>query len=172
MGLLTEWAALIVFPSLMAYAAASDLLTMTISNRVSVALVVGFLIIAGVSGVPLRDIIVVHLACGAAVLVLTFGLFAFSWIGGGDAKLAAATAVWLGWDNLFDYGLQASLLGAGLTIGILYFRKYRLPPSLGAKAWLVRLHAAGNGVPYGIALSIAGLALYPDSAVWNAVGAV
>ena len=171
MGLLTEWAALIVFPCLMAYAAASDLLTMTISNRVSAALIGGFGLIAVLSHMPVYDILVVHVACGAAVLVVTFALFAFGWIGGGDAKLAASTAVWLGWDNLFTYSLEASILGAGLTIGILYFRKYRLPPPLIAKAWLARLHTAGNGVPYGIALAIAGLAIYPDTAVWTAVGA-
>ena len=171
MGLLTEWAALIVFPSLMAYAAACDFLTMTISNRVSIALVAAFVLIALISGLSVHDILVFHLACGAAVLVLTFGLFAFGWIGGGDAKLAAATAVWLGWEHLFDYGLEASVLGAALTIGILYFRKYRLPPQLSTTAWAARLHAAGNGVPYGIALAIAGLVLYPETAVWVAVGA-
>ena len=59
------------------------------------------------------------------MLVLTFALFAFGWIGGGDAKLAAATAVWIGWHGLSDYGLLASLLGAALTLAILYFRKTR-----------------------------------------------
>ena len=110
-----------------------------------------------------------HLACGAAVLVLTFILFAFGWIGGGDAKLAAATAVWLGWTHLFDYGLQASLLGAVLTIGIVSWRKSALPAMLVDRRWIMRLHAAGNGVPYGIALAIAGLIIYPDTAVWTAV---
>ena len=166
-----ELAALVFFPALMAYAAVSDLLTMTISNRVSIALVAGFLAMAYGSGMPLTVILSDHIACGAAVLVLTFALFAFGWIGGGDAKLAAATAVWLGWPNLFDYGLQASVLGAVLTVGILYLRKYRLPPGLRARKWLARLHAAGNGVPYGIALAVAGLAIYPETAVWAAVSA-
>ena len=125
-----ELAALVFFPALMAYAAASDLLTMTISNRVSIALVAASWCWPMRPACRLPVISDVHLACGAAVLVLTFALFAFGWIGGGDAKLAAATAVWLGWTNLFDYGLQASVLGAGLTLGILYLRKYRLPPEL------------------------------------------
>ncbi len=164
-----EVGALVFFPALMAYAAASDLLTMTISNRVSIALVAGFIAMACASGMPLPVILSVHIACGAAVLVLTFLLFAFGWIGGGDAKLAAATAVWLGWPNLFDYGLQASILGAVLTLGILYLRKYSLPPGLRTRKWLARLHTAGNGVPYGIALAVAGLAIYPETAVWAAV---
>ena len=110
-----------------------------------------------------------HLACGAAVLAITFTLFAFGWIGGGDAKLAAATAVWLGWTNLFDYGLQASLLGAVLTGGIVYWRKFALAPRLKARSWIARLHAAGNGVPYGIALAVAGLVLYPETSIWSVV---
>ncbi len=159
---------LLLFPLLMAYSAASDLLTMTISNRVSIALVLGFAGVALASGMPLATLLGMHLACGAAVLVLTFALFACGWIGGGDAKLAAATAVWLGWANLYEYGLAASVLGAGLTLGILALRKHALPPVLATRDWAVRIHTAGNGVPYGIALAIAGLALYPDTAAWLA----
>ena len=49
-----EVAALVFFPALMAYAAASDLLTMTISNRVSIALVVGFAGVALACGMPAK----------------------------------------------------------------------------------------------------------------------
>ncbi len=160
--------ALTIFPLLMAYAAFSDLFTMTISNRIAILLVIGFVSLAALMGMPLT-MLALHLAAGIAVLVLTFVLFARGWIGGGDAKLAAATAVWLGWDNLAAYGLQASLLGAGLTLGILVLRKRELPVPLMRHAWIARLHAAGTGVPYGIALAVAGLSLYPDTAVWNGV---
>ncbi len=169
--MILELATLILFPTLMAYAAMSDLLTMTISNRVSVALVLGFGVLALACGMPALTLLENHAACGAAVLALTFTLFAFGWIGGGDAKLAAATAVWLGWGNLFAYGLQASLLGAGLTLAILYWRKMALSPALLSRAWIARLHAAGTGVPYGIALAAAGLALYPETPLWSAVTA-
>lgn len=161
-------AVLVLFPMLMAYAAASDLLTMTISNGISIALVAGFAVVALATGMPVATLVETHLACGAAVLALTFAFFARGWIGGGDAKLAAATAVWLGWSHLFDYGLAASSLGAALTFGILAIRKRELPSILSGRAWAERLHLAGNGVPYGIALAVAGLALYPDTAVWAA----
>ena len=49
---------LLLFPALMAFAASSDLLTMTISNKVSLALAAGFLILApaaeGFEQTPLR----------------------------------------------------------------------------------------------------------------------
>jgi prepilin peptidase CpaA len=98
--------------------------------------------------------------------------FAFDWIGGGDAKLAAATAVWLGWSNIADYGLIASVLGAGLTLGIVWFRKYGMPSWLVQIPWVARLHDADNGVPYGVALAAAGLFLYPQSQIWQTVAAV
>ena len=162
-------ATLVLFPLLMAYAAWSDLFTMTISNRVSILLVAAFVVMALSSGMPLVTVIEMHLATGLAVLVMTFVFFARGWIGGGDAKLAAATAVWLGWTHLFDYGLQASVLGAGLTLGLLYLRKMTLPIPLMEQAWIARLHHKGNGVPYGIALAIAGLSIYPETAFWHAV---
>src|SRR3954451_24241235 len=90
-----EAALLLVFPGLMAYAAASDLLTMTIPNRRSLALVAAFALFAVASGVS-AEAMLLHLAAGAVVLAGTFAMFAFGWIGGGDAKLAAVTALWLG----------------------------------------------------------------------------
>lgn len=164
-----DLAALTIFPLLMAFAAMSDILTMTIANRISLLLVIGFVILAALAGMPPRTIGLDHLACGAAVLLLTFTLFAFGWIGGGDAKLAAATAVWIGWSNLSDYGLLASALGAVLTIMILKFRKLSLPRFWRSQPWLARLHDRGNGVPYGVALAIAGLVLYPDTSVWHRI---
>lgn len=162
-------AVMIVFPSLMAYAGSTDLLTMKIANWVSVALVAAFIGLAQISGMPFSDILEMHLVCGLAVLLLTFSLFAFGWIGGGDAKLAAATAVWVGWDNLASYGLIASLGGGVLTLLILAARRVDLPEILDRQPWIKRLHTNGNGVPYGIALAFAGLTLYPDTAIWSAV---
>src|SRR5690348_14857479 len=88
---------LLLFPALMAFAASSDLLTMTISNRISLILAGGFLVLAVSIGMPLTEI-GMHIAAGFAVLAVAFACFAFGWIGGGDAKLAAATALWLGFD--------------------------------------------------------------------------
>lgn len=164
-GIMLEFATLLFFPALMVFAAISDLLTMTISNRVSIALAVLFIAMAFACGLPATEILW-HLACGAAMLVLTFGLFAGGWIGGGDAKLAAATAIWLGFDHLGDYALSASVLGGLLTISIIGLRKWPLPGVLVARQWATRLHEPGTGIPYGIALASAGLILYPQTAIW------
>jgi prepilin peptidase CpaA len=138
---------------------------MTISNRVSMALAVLFVVMAVACGLP-GTVIMWHLVSGAAMLVLTFGLFARGWIGGGDAKLAAATAIWLGFDHLGDYALSAGALGGLLTLMIILLRKWPLPSALLARQWVARLYAPSTGIPYGIALASAGLMLYPETAIW------
>src|ERR1700704_5247993 len=93
--MILDIARLMLFPALMAFAAASDLFTMTISNRVSLALAAAFLVLAVLSGMPFHDMLS-HIGAGAAVLVVAFACFAMGWIGGGDAKVAAAAALWFG----------------------------------------------------------------------------
>jgi prepilin peptidase CpaA len=167
-----EAATLLFFPALMAFAAISDLLTMTISNRVSIALAVLFIAMAFACGLPATEILW-HLACGAAMLVFAFGLFARGWIGGGDAKLAAATAIWLGFDHLGDYALSASVLGGLLSVSIIVLRIWPLPGVLLlARQWAIRLHEPGTGIPFGIALANAGLILYPETAIWLGAAAI
>jgi prepilin peptidase CpaA len=155
---------LLVFPGLMAFAASSDLVTMTISNKVSLALVGGFLLVAGASGLNGSDI-AMHLAAGGTVLLLGFACFACGWIGGGDAKLAAGTALWLGFEGLLPYLFVASLVGGGLTLLMLKFRQLPLPRLLQGQDWAERLHRKDAGVPYGVALAAAALLIYPES-VW------
>ena len=164
---MTDLLILSLFPLLMAYAAASDLLSMTISNRVSLILIAGFAATAAAVGLPWHDL-GMHLAAGGLVLVITFSLFAAGWIGGGDAKLAAATALWIGWDHLLDYGLVASLFGGALTLALLQFRTLPLPRFTEGLPWLLRLHHEKTGIPYGIALAAAGLVVYSDSPIWKA----
>jgi prepilin peptidase CpaA len=99
------------------------------------------------------------------VLAVAFVFFARGWIGGGDAKLAAATALWFGFDHLLDYLLYASLFGGALTLLILQFRNLPLPAPLARQPWIVRLHETNEGIPYGIALAAAALAIYPQT-IW------
>ena len=137
---------LLLFPALMAFAASSDLFTMTISNRVSLALTAGFFLLALAVGMSASDILS-HVGAGGAVLVVTFCFFARGWIGGGDAKLAAATALWLGFDHLLNFALYASLIGGVLTLLIVRFRLLPLPEPLARQAWVRRLHRLDGGVP-------------------------
>jgi prepilin peptidase CpaA len=151
-----------LFPALMAFAAASDLLTMTISNRVSLALAAGFLVVALASGMGLSDILL-HVGAGAAVLTVAFACFAMGWVGGGDAKVAASAALWFGFADLMNYLVYASIFGGALTLLLLQFRQWPLPYALAGQTWLLRLHAKESGIPYGIALALGALTIYPET---------
>ncbi len=162
--MVTDTIRLLLFPALMAFAASSDLFTMTISNRLSLALAAGFFLLTPLMGIGLASF-GLHVGAAALVLVVAFVFFTQGWIGGGDAKLAAATALWFGFDHLLDYLIYASLFGGALTLLILQFRKLPLPATLARQAWIQRLHDSAGGVPYGIALAAAALAVYPKT-VW------
>jgi prepilin peptidase CpaA len=153
---------LLLFPALMAFAAASDLFTMTISNRVSLALAAGFLALALLSGMGFYDLLL-HVGAGASVLAAAFTCFAMGWVGGGDAKVAAAAALWFGFGYILDYLLYASLFGGVLTLLLLQFRQWPLPYALACQPWLLKLHAKESGIPYGIALAIGALMIYPET---------
>jgi len=159
---------LLLFPALIAFAASSDLLTMTISNRISLALAAGFLVLAAISGMGFAEI-GMHFAAAALVLVVGFACFSFGWIGGGDAKLAAAIALWFGFDYLLEYLVYASLFGGALTLLLIQFRLLPLPALFARQPWIMRLHEKGGGVPYGIALAAAALMVYPQTGWMSAI---
>ncbi len=145
-----------------------DLLTFTIPDRLRAALALGYLVFAALLGVSAVDMLL-NISCALVILIIAFVMFNLGWIGGGDAKLAAATAAWLGWAAILDYGLAAALFGGILTLIILGARTAPLPAIFGRIDWLARLHNANAGVPYGIALAAAGLMQYPNSSIWAAI---
>ena len=157
---------LLIFPLLMAFAAASDLLTMRISNRLVLLLVAAFFVVALLAGLTLQQL-AMHVAFAVLVLVIAFAFFAFGWIGGGDAKFAAATALWLGGELLLPYIVYAGLFGGALTLAVLALRRLPLMPLIAGTGWLARLHDAKAGVPYGIALAAAGIAVYSRSPIFE-----
>ena len=153
-----------VFPALMAFAAAYDLTTMTIPNKLTAAVAVAFVAVVVLCRLPASEV-AWHLAAGLLVLAATFAMFAAGWMGGGDAKLAAGVALWLGFADLLDYLMLASILGGALTVGLLLARRYPLPIMLARVPWALKLHAPDTGIPYGIALAIAALVVLPHTEI-------
>ena len=158
----------VVFAFSMAYAAFSDLFTMTIANRVSLLLIATFAIVAPFTGMDLAAY-GMHFAAGALVLIITFGLFALGGMGGGDAKLLSATAVWCGFGMpIVEYMVYATFFGGLLTIALLLWRGSMVAQMVGGRFdFLDTLGRKDVGVPYGIALGIAGLVVAPSMPLIN-----
>jgi prepilin peptidase CpaA len=64
----------------------------------------------------------------------------------------------------------ASLLGGLLTLMILRFRAMPLPAMLARQEWVQRLHRTDAGIPYGIALALAALLIYPNTPWMTSLG--
>jgi prepilin peptidase CpaA len=160
--MILELAIMFLFPAVMVLAGAMDIFTMTIPNRIALGLVAGFFALVPFAGFG-WDVIALHVATGAAMLVLGIGAFAAGWVGGGDAKLFAGASLWMGPEYIYQFSLVAALFGGVLTLVLLGLRMLPLPDALSRSSWIARLHDAGRGAPYCTALAAAGLIVYPDT---------
>ena len=160
-------------PALFVAAAVFDLATYTIPNFVPGAMIVLFAALAAVmaiSGHPLSlDEIGMHVLAGFIGLFAGAVFFALRWVGGGDAKLFAAAALWLGFDALFQYAVLGAVLGGCFTIGILMVRQIPLPAILTTMPWFARLTDRKQGVPYGVTLAMAALTMWPGTELFRLV---
>jgi prepilin peptidase CpaA len=130
---------LFAFPALVIIAALQDAVTYTIPNWISLALLAVFPAAALASGLPLSAM-GAHFAVATGALVLGMGLFALGWMGGGDAKLMAAAALWLGWPSVAGMILYTAIAGGGLSIALVMIRSSRARAlMLLGPSWLVRL---------------------------------
>lgn len=158
-----------IIPLLMAIAVAYDVFSMTLPNGLSLALIAGFVPAAAFAGIGWEAAALsVVVAFGA--LIVSFGMFSAGWIGGGDAKFFVATCLWMGPEHILSYVVWAAVMGGLLTVGLLFLRSIPLPAVLNSQNWIARLHNPKEGVPYGVALAVAGLLVYPDTPIPAALG--
>ena len=150
----------LVFPAAMIYAGWRDVVSYEVPNWVSVCLVVAFAGGATLAGLALATM-AWHLAAGVVVLIVGWGLFALGVVGGADAKMLAAAAVWTGWSTLAEYMLVVGLSGGVLALGLIVWRRISLPARWAEREWLRRLHAKDSGLPYCAAIGFAGLWIFP-----------
>ncbi len=157
-----ELCVLLIFPFAIIFAAISDALSFTISNKISLALFAGFILLVPFSGLSLAEI-GTHIIVGFLMLVMGFILFARGYFGGGDAKIVAVASLWLGPDYTGLFILFAAVYGGILSLIILKIYTTPLPPFLANQKWLVNYQTGAAAVPYGIAIGLSGLSIYPYS---------
>lgn len=151
-----------IFPAIMAFAAVMDLLTMTIPNKVSIALVAGFIVAGLFTGLTATEF-AAHFGAGAVVLAASIVLFALGGFGGGDGKLLSAAALWIGFEGLVTYLAFVGIAGGVLAIAILLYRRMPAVEALPLPDWALKLHHRGSGIPYGMAIAAGALMIYPKT---------
>lgn len=163
---------LILFPAGVIVAALKDATSFTIPNWVSGAIVLAFFPVALIVQLPLGAFGVCLLA-GLIALVCGMGMYAAGWCGGGDAKLLAACALWLGWSGAPVFLLATGLAGGALAASLILARK----GIIGAYAsttpgWFGRLMSPEEDLPYGLAIAVGALAAFPFSPLVQSVGSL
>jgi len=155
-------AAAAIFAFAMVYAGLTDLTTMRIRNNLCLWLFGSYAALAPFVGFTVEQI-AWSAAFAAALLAVSFILFAFGWMGGGDGKLLAVTALWLGVDHAPAFLIYTGLFGGALTLAVLQLRLVGLPAFLGSRPWITRLQSDNSGVPYGVAITLAALVVFPQT---------
>jgi len=151
-------------PALTIVAALRDATTMTIPNWVSVALALLFLPAALAAGLTWPQIGLGFGLCLAG-LVAGMAMFAMNWIGGGDAKLLAAVAPWMGLSAIGPFLLFTGLAGGALSILLIGARQAPLLAGLPMPNWLHRLLEPKGDIPYGLAIAAGALMAFPQSSL-------
>lgn len=157
-------------PALVIIAGLKDLTSMTIPNWISLILIGAFFPTALAVGLPLSTV-AAHVGVAILALFVGAGMFALRWIGGGDAKLAAATTLWLGFGMTLPYLAYTAILGGVLTLAILLLRRAPMPGMVASVPWLARLLDRKQGIPYGVAMALAGLLTYSNTVIFERLAA-
>lgn len=166
--MIAEILLLAVFPALLAVAAGWDLANFTIPNFLTLTVAGTFVLFAlALQLTPAEAGL--HLLASLIGLAIGFALFSLGYIGGGDAKLYASVALWLGPHDLLPYTLMSAILGGGLALTLLALRELPLPAGLARQDWIARLHDRQTGIPYGVALAAAALVILPKAEILRLV---
>ncbi|WDI33193.1 prepilin peptidase [Hyphococcus flavus] len=157
-----------VFPAALLIAAANDIYEFKIPNWLSIILVAVYPA-AGLAVGASASVLVEGALLGAAALTVGFALFAGKIVGGGDAKLFAAAAPWLGLSSIGIFLFNTAVAGIFLAIAMGMFRKLPVLPVYAHAPWLIRLHQRKKDLPYAVAIAAGGLLSFSQTPFFQLV---
>lgn len=137
-------ALLVILAVLLLIAAATDLKSRIIANRLNLAIALLAPAFWWATGLPVWPAMAMQAALGLAVFAVFAGLFALGWMGGGDVKLLGALALWLPLMPFLKLLVIMSIAGGVLTLAIVASHRLR------------RINTNPE-VPYGVAIAAAAL---------------
>ncbi len=167
---MVEFLSMTIFPALMIVAGAGDALSMRIPNWLTLLIAALFLPMAMATGMSWPDI-GAHLLTGFAMFVLGFVIFAMRLFGGGDAKLLAAAALWLGWSDLMPFLVMTAFAGGLLALCVGVWALVSQNSEIRDGSLFRRFGSIKPNVPYGYAFAIGAILAFPDSWWMSAIGA-
>ena len=153
--MIERWVFFGLFLGFLAWAARDDIVDLRIPNRLTGGMAATGPFAVWLLGPGAGALPTAFLAC-AATLIVTWAMFELGLLGGGDAKLAAAAALWLGPEATLAFVLATALFGAVLAASLLVLSRSRAAQAFVGQQWQERLNAETISVPYAAAMAPAG----------------
>lgn len=164
---MVEAAIFVILPLCVAMAAFSDIITMKIPNRVSIILTASFFVVAPFSGMSLETF-GWSLVAALSVFAGCFALFALKVMGGGDAKILSATALWYGFNtDLVAFLGTTGIYGGFLALVVLLIRANQNVLLVSPIPIPIHFFKERAGIPYGVAIGAAVFTTFPDSGIFQ-----
>lgn len=145
-----EMAPVLAFNLILILAALDDIRRLHISNIFPIAMILSFGAQIALEGV--QPGLWQHAVSFAAVLAAGMLLFARGWLGGGDAKLLASTALWFDFAGLGVLLPSIAVVG-GLTALLLVILRWMVPARATPGANWAALKRRGP-IPYAVPIAI------------------
>lgn len=164
------YGAFLVLPFIVFMAAVFDLYTYTIPNSLSIFLVLGFYLFAFLNPNLTFSDVMWHSLIGFGALIFCFTLFCFGVFGGGDAKILAASSLWIGINDIIPYFVYVSMAGGVLSIFVMWFRGHPCYPIFLKLDWLKSLYFGTEhkrSVPYAIAIALGLYIFLPETRIFH-----
>ena len=146
----------LVFCAFLVAAAISDLRSLRIPNGLCAAMA-ALGPVAVYLTIPETGAATGAILTGLITLAVGWAMFEMGWLGGGDAKLAAAASLWLGSTGTLVFALVTALFGAILAAALLLLSRWEAGQSAIGETWRLRLRSGPVSVPYAVAMAPAGL---------------
>lgn len=146
-------------------AGVSDFRTLRIPNWLTGALALAFPLAALVAGQSVDWLS--HVGAGVAVFAVAAVLFALRLMGG-DVKLLAATALWVGLGQLLPFLMLVALVGGVFALVCVVLRHPFVQTAI--LATLRRLPVFAHKdlpIPYGIPIAVAGVLMVPTLPIFS-----
>jgi prepilin peptidase CpaA len=165
---MVETALFMLVGAVMIAAATYDVLTLTIPNWISLVLIALFPLLALAAGLSWPEI-GWHAAIGVIALSAGIAAFAFGIVGGGDAKLFAAVALYMGPLAIAPYVLAVAIAGGVLAMLFMVLHAPRIEEWTRHLPVLTHIVSRGLAIPYGVAIVAGGLIATPSSHLFSLI---
>ena len=94
-----------------------------------------------------------HMGALALMFILTYVMFCYGVMGGGDSKFGSALALWVGLKGLVPYVLFMGIMGGVVALASYFIKKKKPFKNPRAGSWVAEVQQGRNAVPYGVAIS-------------------